>query len=92
MLEQRNDVDTAAFEHRAIGKIEPVHGVALELVLDPDPGAGQETRGDPVRHRTEAQVDAGRLDLVFRDRRVGLDAMMCDQVAGCSGWRGCPWC
>ena len=78
-FEQRHDVDAALLEyaaggqvHRCIARSSSCLGRAL---------AGQEAGAHAVRHRAEAQVEAGRLDLVVADRLEGEDLLAQDHRA-----------
>ena len=66
-FEQRDDVDAALFQHAARGDVHLVHRELVELGLD-RALAGQEAGTDAVRDRTEAQVEAGGLELLVDDR------------------------
>jgi hypothetical protein len=77
-FEQRHDVDAAGFEHRALRQVDLVQLQPVELGLDGVLLAGQEAGADAPGPGAEAQVEAGRLDLVGVERararqRAGLE-------------------
>ena len=70
-FQQRHDIDAAGLQHGAGVKRDCVQFQFVDALADRRFRSGQETRPHPVGDRTQAQVDAGRLNLVGveRDRR-----------------------
>jgi hypothetical protein len=77
-LEQGNDVDAAALEDGTVRDVHLVHRELVELLPD-RAGAGQETSAHPIRLGPQAQVEAGRLELVFGDRLEADDVLARDE-------------
>ena len=71
LSKQRHDIDAAGLQHGAGVKRDRVQFQFVDALADRRFRSGQETRPHPVGDRTQAQVDAGRLNLVGveRDRR-----------------------
>ena len=73
-LLQRDEVRPLGLEHRAVfTKVELVDDVVLDPAFD-GLAIGQEAATDSVRDLAEAQVEAGGLDVLVRDREAaGVD-------------------
>ena len=56
-----------------------MHAQDFDLVLHPDPGAGEKAGAHPVGRGPQAQVDAGRLDLVLGNGSRGKNAFLPDE-------------
>ncbi len=54
MLDQRDDVDAAALQHRAVRQVDAVHRQVLELLHHRGVGPGQEAGAHPIRDLAEA--------------------------------------
>ena len=67
-LEQRNDVDATALQHRAVADVHLVHREVFEFHFDRRVFPWKETGAHPVRSWPQAKVEAGRLILVVLDR------------------------
>ena len=67
MLDQLDDIDAAALEHRAVVEIDHVELQLVQLLLDRLVAAGQETRAHAKGLGAEAQVEARRLELALAD-------------------------
>ena len=72
---KRNDVDAAAFEDRASGKINLVHDACgfRKLALDGRTRPRQEGGTHPPRHIAQPEIQARRLQLAFSRRVVAFD-------------------
>ena len=60
---QRHDVDAPGFQHGAVAQTNLMQLEFRNPLFDRCAGARQEARANPVRHRSEAQIEARRLDL-----------------------------
>ena len=67
-FEQRHDIDAAGLQHRALRQVDRVQLQVAELGSDLRLGAREEARAHAVGHGAEAQVEAGRLQLVGQER------------------------
>ncbi len=73
-FEQRNDIDAAAFEHRAVAlKADLVRFQHRELIFDTALLAGQKAGAHPMRRRTQPQIEARGLQLSGLDVAEAAD-------------------
>src|SRR6185503_8001255 len=75
-----HEIDAAGLEHGAVAEIDLMHDqVGVEAIAYARAGAGQETRAQAVGDVTKPEIDAGGLDLIIEERRVGDDPALLDR-------------
>ncbi len=80
-LQQRDDIDAARFQHRAMAQIHFMHEDGGEFFFHRGVGSGQEAGPHPPGLGAQAQIDAGGLDLAGGEGLVGRDfAALRDQA------------
>ena len=84
-LKNGNEIDATGLQNRAGTEIEFVQGEIVELVLDRGAAARQKACPKPVGDRPQAQVEAGRLDLVGIQRSRRRDGAGVEQLADAMG-------
>ena len=87
LLHQGSDVDASFLQDRASCQIDLVHGQGFDLVPHRRGFAGEEARADAIGDAPEPQIDAGRLDLVVGDGRLGHDVAGPNQRLNFLGWQ-----
>ncbi len=80
-FEQRRDVDAACLQDSALRQANGVHLQIIELGGDPLLAARQEAGAHAVGHIAEPQIEAGRLQLVGKQRLGEPHLLVDDQVA-----------
>ncbi len=78
---QGHDIDTALFQHGAIGQIHLVHFKFCQTIGQFAPFARKERRAHTIGTRAKAQIKAGRLDRGFLHRRIRQDHPLRDHGA-----------